>query len=735
MSDWNMQLNKFIILVALATALPVFTFAGISNPETDASDASEAWVPAVEIFVSPAGDDSWTGRIDRPLGSIKGARDMIRTIRDENGGLPEGGIRINIRGGIYTVTEGIGFAEKDSGTADAPIVYRAYAGEEAIFRGAIRLSADAFEPVIDDAILNRMPEGARDKVKMYDLSGLSVDVGAVPFRGHSYVFKPWIERGTEPPELIFNGEPMTVARWPNEGLSRFARIIEQGSRPRSGDKPTDENYRLPVLGFDDERPIRWATAADAWLHGYWGNEWSDQTIQIQSISPEARTIELAQASTYGIMERHRFFVFNLLEELDAPGEWYLDRENRVLYFYPPAEMADAEILLSQLAEPLLDLVDASYITFEGLTLEASRDYAVSIYGGSHNLLYNCTLRNLAYSAILIRGSHSHGVKSCHIHSIGSSGIIMGGPAALELLPIEHYADNNLLNNNTPEAKQLLPSNHFARNNLIHNFSRLSRTYTPAIAVSGIGQHVAHNEIHDSPHMGLFYVGNNHVFEFNKIYDVAKETGDVGGIYAGRDWISRGNIIRYNLFHSIKGLDGGVDAAPIYFDDAMSSALVEGNIIQGARARAVKIGGGHNLRVINNIFVECHTSVGLDDRLLGWGARMIPGLMLGLQSVVDRPAWLEAYPELRGILSREPGPTVPQNNVIKNNLILNSGNLRVADSALPFTTLENNLSTDRDPGFADPGNFDFSLPLDSWLFTEIPGFAPIPFDKIGRYDSH
>ena len=92
-------------------------------------------------------------------------------------------------------------------------------------------------------------------------------------------------------------------------------------------------------------------------------EWSDQTIPIKSIVPEDRTVSLAHASSCGINREHRYFVFNLLEELDRPGEWYLDRENRKLYLYPPAAIEDAKILLTQLTEPLVELDDTAHLVF------------------------------------------------------------------------------------------------------------------------------------------------------------------------------------------------------------------------------------------------------------------------------------------------------------------------------------------------------------------------------------
>ncbi len=674
------------------------------------SQAAQNEAPTeLTLYVAPSGDDSNPGDRQNPLASLAGARDAVAAIIQEQG-LPSGGITVYFADGIYSIEESVRFRAQDSGTADAPITYRAYEGHTPRFTGGVALDSNAFRPVTDRGILARIPEEARDHVRVLDLSDYGVDPGQHFVRGHSRNYKPWLPRGPETPELILNDQPLTLARWPNEGFTRFAEIIEAGSEPRRGARPEDDDYRLPVLGYDDPRMDRWATATDAWLHGYWGNEWSDQTIPIKSIVPEDRTIALAQASSYGIDRRHRYFVFNLLEELDQPGEWYLDRKNMKLYLYPPAAIEDAEIMLTQLTSSLIELNNAAHLVFKGLTFEGGRGAAIVVNNSEDTLFYRCRVRHFASDGMVIRNGKRNQIRSGHIHSIGATGISVGGGDAENLIAAEHTVENCH----------------------IHDFSRIRRTYTPAIRVGGVGQRIAHNEIHDAPHMALRYSGNNHIFEYNVVYDIAKETGDVGGIYGGRNWTSRGTIIRYNLFHSVAGLEGGHGAFPIYFDDAISSALVKGNIIHGTYHRAVVIGGGHHIEVINNLFLECEIPVGLDARLLNWAKHNVPNLKSGLERVANRPAWLEAYPELADILTREPHPSVPHNNVIKNNLFYRSGDLRVADEAHPYNVIENNLETERDPGFNDPENFDFSFPESSWIYNEIPGFKPIPFHKIGRY---
>lgn len=98
------------------------------------------------IFVAPGGNDEHPGTIERPLATIHAARDRIRQMKAEEG-LPGGGVTVFLRGGEYvfdridqdmlragpgTGIYATGFKleyEADSGTAEAPILYRAYPGE------------------------------------------------------------------------------------------------------------------------------------------------------------------------------------------------------------------------------------------------------------------------------------------------------------------------------------------------------------------------------------------------------------------------------------------------------------------------------------------------------------------------------------------------------------------------------------------------------------------------------
>jgi|EP01047_Picozoa_sp_COSAG01_P005442 hypothetical protein len=101
--------------------------------------------------------------------------------------------------------------------------------------------------------------------------------------------------------------------------------------------------------------------------------------------------------------------------------------------------------------------------------------------------------------------------------------------------------------------KLVSANLNISNNTIHAFARVSRTIRPGVAWGGCGITVCGNEIYDAPHSGIMIApssdgrSTNCIFEDNHLHDLCKGTADAGGLYAGRTWANRGNVVRRNTF--------------------------------------------------------------------------------------------------------------------------------------------------------------------------------------------
>ena len=338
-------------------------------PARDAT-ASRTQLPAVgkfavEYFVAPTGNDANPGTKEQPFATLEKARDAIRALKAK-GGLP-GPVCVRLLPGQYPVGRTLELNSADSGTEAAPIVYRADKPGTAVLYGGKRLSG--FTPSADA----RLPEEARGKVFQCDLKKAGVtDYGPLKERGY----------GVQPPpatlELFFNGEPLTLARWPNSGFVNGGTILEPGSKKEG--KPS-------VFEYLDERHARWTSAADGWLFGYFRHGWADRTLKIQSIDPASKRVACGpyQQGGFGMepvkwfnKARIKYYAFNLLEELEQPGEWYLDRQTGILYLYPPSDLADATVELGMLTVPMLSMANAAHVRIEGLVFDLSRSSGMFI---------------------------------------------------------------------------------------------------------------------------------------------------------------------------------------------------------------------------------------------------------------------------------------------------------------------------------------------------------------------
>jgi len=652
--------------------------------------AADRKPPARRLFVAVEGNDDWSGslpapnaaRTDGPLATLERARDQVRRMK-QTGGLPQGGVSIELRGGDYERSKTFELTAEDSGSSDARIVYRGYQNEPARLIGgrAVR----GFQPVTDADVLKRLDPAARGKVLQADLRSLGIsDFGSAAGGGI---------------ELFFQDRPMTLARWPNQGFTHIVKLVGGSpfqSHGRKGDK-------IGNFVYEGDRPSRWVGESDVWLHGYWFWDWSDQRQRVASIDPAARVISLAPPyHSYGYHAGQWYYAFNVLAELDSPGEWYVDRQTGTLYFWPPAPVEAGHPVVSVIPT-LVSMNRTSHVTLEGITLGAARATGVSVVAAERVRLERCVLRNLGGGGVTIAGGKQNTVSGCQIYNTGGGGISLSGG----------------------DRKSLTPAGNTAENNHIHHYARWYRMYHPAISMAGVGQRAAHNLIHDAPHEAIQFGGNDHLIELNEIHHVCTESNDAGAIYAGRDWTMRGTVIRHNFLHHINGFEGR-GCVGVYLDDMFSGTRIEGNVFFRV-TRAAFIGGGRDNVVENNIFVDCKPALHVDARALGWAKSTVPTTMMQrLEAMPYRqPPWSERYPKLVNILDDE--PAAPRGNVVARNVVSGGHWDEIEAKARPLLMLKDNL-LDQDPKFIDAGKLNFQLRDDSPAYKL--GFKRIPIDRIG-----
>jgi hypothetical protein len=112
---------------------------------------------AVDIYVSPSGDDSDSGTKDKPLKTFQAARDKVRTVKED------GDITVYFRDGYYTFSQAVKLTIEDSGSENRKITYRAYQNEKPIFTSGVQVKGWV-KITSDDSAYKALPDDAKKNV-------------------------------------------------------------------------------------------------------------------------------------------------------------------------------------------------------------------------------------------------------------------------------------------------------------------------------------------------------------------------------------------------------------------------------------------------------------------------------------------------------------------------------------------------------------------------------------------
>ncbi|MGL4941737.1 MAG: right-handed parallel beta-helix repeat-containing protein [Thermoguttaceae bacterium] len=597
-----------------------------------------AWeTPAAKTGIPESFRPAVTLRVgaNAPLPSLTAARDAIRKLKNENGGtLPDGGVEVVVENGTYSAAETVlALTAEDSGTEKSPIVYRAAENGKAIWSGGAKLAAQNFAPVDDAETLERLRPEARGKVVVIDLRRAGIDVAKLPpmaQRGYGYSgagSPPWVD-------LYIDGKPATLARYPNEGTNadNVPPPLRTGEVTRGKmDTPDDNGKTPPIFGYDDDRIDSWTQADELWLMGYWGHLWGCNTSPVESIDTAAKRITLGKPNSYACREKMPYYAYNLLEEIDTPGEWFLSRKTGTLFIWPTEDFSASttQVVLSTLAAPFVKMRDCSFVSLVGLTFENGCGLGVKVDGGSNVVLAGCTLRRLGGWGVEMRGD-SHGVLSCDLETLGGGGVAL----------------------NSGDYKTLTHGNSFVENCHIASFTRVDRAYAPAVHLDGCGNRIAHNLMHDSPNHAIRLEGMEQTIEYNEIHSVVYESDDQAGIDIWGNPFMRGFVMRYNYFHHIGSGRNVAGQAGIRLDDMISSVLMYGNVFfrtSGGGFGGIQIHGGKDNISDNNLFIDCKSAFSYSP----WGEKRWLEMLTGYFGASrrqagfdpDSQAYREKYPDL------------------------------------------------------------------------------------------
>ncbi|HYD43532.1 MAG TPA: ricin-type beta-trefoil lectin domain protein [Anaeromyxobacter sp.] len=326
------------------------------GPETsgDAAPAGElAAAVAYTFHVSPTGHDANPGTLAAPFRTITRARDAVRTVNASM----TGDIQVYLRGGTYELQAPIAFGPQDSGNNGFRIFYQAYPGETPVLSGSVKVTGwTPYSGAVYRASLNRSTklrylyvndQRAAMTSKQVTARGgygtYSVTAGQAPWAWVSGSKSDGIQYSTSDlPAIASNRddlEVVTASTW-NENIACARDVITSGTN------------RVMLL----QQP----SGAIAQLPG-WG-----------------AALVLSGSNT----------LYNAFEFLNGPGQFYFDKTNRWLYYWPRAgeNMATADVQ-APVAEQLITITGTSRtnrvknLTFQGITF-ANTDYNLVPVGNS-----------------------------------------------------------------------------------------------------------------------------------------------------------------------------------------------------------------------------------------------------------------------------------------------------------------------------------------------------------------
>jgi hypothetical protein len=546
-------------------------------------------LPAIgqPYYISPDGNDKNSGTLAKPFASLQRAQ---AAVRQKPGA-------VFLRGGTYYLPATLVFTAQDSGTKDAPVVFQNFENEKPVISGGVKLEKLDWQPYTNGIFQTKVPDDLQTE------------------------------------EIFVNGARQILARYPN--YDPTAKYFD--------------GYAADAISTN--RAARWADPTGGYFHAMHPSLWGDFTWRITGKDTNNQVmLEGGWQNNRGAAAHRQIqFVENIFEELDSPGEWFLNNKTHTLYFYTPAGLdlktatVEATRLRSLVEFHGSEAQPVKFVTLRGITFrQAARtvmdtkeplvrsDWAI-YRGGAifFNGAEDCTLEDsfvdqVGGNAIFVNNCNRRvTVRGCQIAKAGASGIcFVGDPQAARSVLFNYTQANKLEDiDRTPGPKSdNYPADCLVDDCLIYLTGRVEKQ-TAGVEID-LSQDITirHCSIYDMPRAGI-NIGDGcwggHVIEFCDIFDTVKETGDHGSFNSwGRDrywlpdinavnaWVKqvpelpkldavKPNILRNNRWRCDHGWD-------IDLDDGSSYYIITNNLcLHGG----IKNREGFGRDVENNIMVD------------------------------------------------------------------------------------------------------------------------------------
>lgn len=538
---------------------------------------------ATRIHVSPQGDDVNAGTVESPLATPHGARDKVRSIISK--GLTEP-VEVIFFAGTFTLGSTLELRPEDSGTEKSPITWKAAPGARVLWSGGLEIP--------------RKWNKGDDGVWQVDLQGIGPD--------------EWNFR-----QLFVDGKRAIRARFPNAD---------------------EKNPFLYAIGGGMDHAIidsalvkeSWGRAKDAQINivPQWRffNQWNTVT----KVDTKTGRIDIADSERHAkIIPGDWFWIEGVREEIDQPGEWFLDTAARRLHYMPPAGVNPNTLTI--IAPVLNRLVNAKgdvnagthlqHVHFDGIEfrhtgytlghIEARvhTDAAIMFENTLDSSVGNCRFENIGGYALWLHLDSQRNKFYCNkVRDSGGGGVLMTG-ARLS------YMDDTKIYTPGEAAAKVAPILNEVTRNTVEHCGKI-RYYGGGVHLDSRpfhmsmepGNHIAHNYFNDLSRNGVFAFRNQggNVVEYNHIHNAMQTTIDGACIhFATMNHLNAPNFILNNWLYDAWGYEQKPDGKPvrklgngIFLDWDTSNTTVRDNWVYNSVGGAIKaIWANQNLVIENN----------------------------------------------------------------------------------------------------------------------------------------